>query len=1222
MGDMKRVSTRLLGLLAACAVLAVPLFWAASASAVSVYTHPFIKSFDGSTSVTPEGPSENFVYPEHVAYDQVTHSFYVLDRVSNFLSGGKNVMLYRFDAAGNPRPFTALGPNVNEMPVGCPNPANYYDIAVDNSGGAHQSRFFITTDCTEQVRAFNPDGSEIGGSFPFHENNGCGVEVDPQGNIWSVNFYAGAEGYDSTGAPLGKHIAVEGSCTSATDTSQPPDPHSGYFYFAPGGSNDPNVEVYDAEANHVGTLVTDGSLILDNENHYLNTARDVAVDSSDHHAYVTDGGYGPHIAEFDTSRSQISTFGYESSAHNFGGLCDARGIAVDASTHDVYVADCNRIDVFGPGEYETFPTVTTDAPEVEPTSATLRAHVDPDGGGDITSCRFQYDKDRTYDLEVPCEQTVNNSDGNTLVTAHVENLEESVHYHYRVVAANENGPSFSADREFRAESKPAIDEVKSLLIKSDGGTVSARLDIRGAQTKWHFEWGTDSSYGHSAPLTDVKLPPDCNINEQPYYCPPEIDIRTVQTALTGLAPDTVYHWRLVASNEAGTTVTPDQFFKTYPTEGELIDKCPNALVRQQTGAARLMDCRAYELVSAANAGGYDVESSMVPGQNPLPAYPYAADRLLYSLHDGKIPDIAGNPPNLGLDPYVASRTAQGWVTRYVGLAADSSPQSQPFGSPLLGADSSLSIFAFGGAGLCSPCFPDGTTGTPVRLANGSLVQGMAGSSNPGAGATLDGYVGRALSADGRHLVFASSSQFDPAGNSNGDITVYDRDLQSGVTHVVSNNPAGGTMTGSGIGELDISSNGSTIVFGKPLSAPGAAPRRWHLYADVGDSAQSYDLTPGAAAGALYAGMTRDGSQVFFTSADKLLPSDTDNSADLYEAELGAGGAVTLRLISSGSGGAGNIDACDPEAGSGKTHWNTTGATADCGVLAFAGGAGVAAADGAVYFVSPEALDGHGVKDAPNLFVERPGGTPQLVATIDPDNPALLHAVTENEFHRYGDFQVTPNGDFAVFATTVPLTNYPTYGHSEIYRYATEGGIACVSCPPSNAAATSDATLTPRGLNLTDDGRVFLTTADQLTLRDTGANRDAYEWTPGGAQLISTGSSATGSALVTVSADGRDAFFATRQVLVPADENGNALKVYDARVEGGFPHDPERPPCQASDECHGPGTQAAPPPQIGSFEGTGGNSTQEGARRKRHHRHHHHHRRGRAKRHGSRHRHDG
>jgi hypothetical protein len=374
---------------------------------------------------------------------------------------------------------------------------------------------------------------------------------------------------------------------------------------------------------------------------------------------------------------------------------------------------------------------------------------------------------------------------------------------------------------------------------------------------------------------------------------------------------------------------------------------------------------------------------------------------------------------------------------------------------------------------------------------------------------------------------------------------------------------------------------------------------------------------------MYAGMTRDGSHVFFTTVDKLLPSDTDNSADLYEAEVGSGGAVTLHLVSSGSGGAGNSDACEPEQGSGNAHWNTAGATGDCGVLAFSGGAGVAAADGTVYFVSPEALDGQGVKNAPNLFVDRPGASPQLVATIDPDNPALLHAVTENEFHRYGDFQVTPDGAYAAFSTTVPLTNYPTYGHSEIYRYATEGAVDCVSCPPSNAAATSDAMLTPQGLNLADDGRVFFTTADQLVLRDTGGNRDAYEWTPGGAQLISTGSSATGSALDTVSADGRDAFFVTRQVLVAGDENGNSLKIYDARVEGGFPHDPERPPCQASDECHGPGTQAAPPPQIGSFEGTGGNAQPEGGRRKhRHRRHGHRHRHDRGKRHGSRHRRDG
>ena len=34
------------------------------------------------------------------------------------------------------------------------------------------------------------------------------------------------------------------------------------------------------------------------------------------------------------------------------------------------------------------------------------------------------------------------------------------------------------------------------------------------------------------------------------------------------------------------------------------DDCPNALARKQTGAAGLLDCRAYELVSAPRTNGY------------------------------------------------------------------------------------------------------------------------------------------------------------------------------------------------------------------------------------------------------------------------------------------------------------------------------------------------------------------------------------------------------------------------------------------------------------------------------------------------------------------------------------------------------------------------------------------------------------------------------------------
>jgi hypothetical protein len=77
--------------------------------------------------------------------------------------------------------------------------------------------------------------------------------------------------------------------------------------------------------------------------------------------------------------------------------------------------------------------------------------------------------------------------------------------------------------------------------------------------------------------------------------------------------------------------------------------------------------------------------------------------------------------------------------------------------------------------------------------------------------------------------------------------------------------------------------------------------------------------------------------------------------------------------------------------------------------------------------------------------------------------------------------------------------------------------------------------------------------------------------------------------LSVTNDGTDAFFFTREVLVNDDHNGQTMKIYDARSRGGFFKLPQSPPCAASDECHGPSSQAAPPPAIGTHEPGGGNA---------------------------------
>ena len=115
---------------------------------------------------------------------------------------------------------------------------------------------------------------------------------------------------------------------------------------------------------------------------------------------------------------------------------------------------------------------------------------------------------------------------------------------------------------------------------------------------------------------------------------------------------------------------------------------------------------------------------------------------------------------------------------------------------------------------------------------------------------------------------------------------------------------------------------------------------------------------------------------------------------------------------------------------------------------------------------------------------------------------------------------------------------------------------------------------------------------QLGRRDrtTGSRRaqDVYEWTGSGTpDLISTGGSPFDSSLLGASADGTDAFFFTRDTLVPQDKNGTLVKIYDARKGGGFEFLPTPERCKASDECHGAGSEPPGALPIATGAGDGG-----------------------------------
>jgi hypothetical protein len=870
--------------------------------------------------------------------------------------------------------------------------------------------------------------------------------------------------------------------------------------------------------------------------------------------------------------------------------------------------------------------LTTEAATgVGPTTATMNASFQ--GNGEDTHYFFEWGTTTTYGhlTAAPPGEDLGPVTGKTALHFNLTGLTPITTYHYRVVATNAVGTTTGADVSFKTGTEAPVVREYTSEVHSDGAVLNAEILPGGLATTYQFEYGTSPCSGGGCTAIPATPQPVGAGNEY------VLETATVQ----GLTPATTYYLRTVAINGEGTTA-PEIVFSTFRTVPSLEDSCPNALARQQTGAALLLDCRAYELVSAASTGGYDVESDLVPGQRPYAGFPSASgaaepDRVLYGVHQGGIPG-AGDPTDTGVDPYVATRGADGWSTSYVGIPASDPYAAGPFSSEPTGIAAGLGTFAFGGPGSCAPCFEGGYSGIPVRLADGRLVQGMVpapGVPAPGPSATPDGYVAQALSADGTHLIFASTSRFAPGGNAGtGDVSIYDRNLVTGETHTVSNSPSGAPLAclggagtchrpgdANGIAELGVSADGSRILLGQKVSVDAAGNVLWHLYMDVGDSATSIDLTPGAADGAILDGMTADGSRVFFTTADAL-PGDGDTSADVYAANV-SGGTATIERISTGTGGTGNTDACDPVANSAGAHWNSVGPTANCGAVAIPGG--LAASAGSIYLLSPERLAGSaGTVDQPNLYLAVPGAAPRYVATLSPEDPAVIDSVHAAEVPNTTAFQVTPDGRFAAFPSGLALTGDGSAGAADVYRYAPDSGLSCASCSPTRSRTTTAAALATDGSSLSASGQVFFDTNAGLILRDSDRTKDVYEWEPAGMAgcgpgdpnytaptnaclgLISAGSSTFASSLLGVSADGTDAFFFTHDSPAAQDRNGPLVKIYDARVNGGFFDVPAPPPCAASDECHGAGSAAPGPPDVRTTTGSPGNVPAKKHPKKKHH----------------------
>jgi hypothetical protein len=761
-------------------------------------------------------------------------------------------------------------------------------------------------------------------------------------------------------------------------------------------------------------------------------------------------------------------------------------------------------------------------------------------------------------------------------------------------------------------------------------------------TTWSFQYVSEAQYDENLaagvdPFTSAAETPAKSLaaNYEP---------DPVTEGVSGLAPGTSYRYRLVAEN-ALSKGSPSVELNEH---GEEVGR---AFTTQPTAEFGLLDGRGWELVSPPDKQGALLE--------PRDRVPYLA--LQAAAEGGAVTYIATAPTEVGpagsagFTQVFSSRTSTGgWGTRDLvvphvrATAVSQHPEwplfsddlslaaVQPLGpfdqglSPLGSEQTAYlhSNFAAGSEFCTSSCYTPLVTAVNAPGGEfGIREQGPESTSetcppNPFCGPQFE-----AGSPDLRHVVVHSRvALVEPAGSTGGLFEV-----SGGALTFLGTGAVGGPEVPNDVGSFLVAGSHMVSADGSRVVITGEYAGQRGLL--LRDTVTGETLKMGGPQ-AMFVAASADDSKVFFTS--------------------------------SASGGL--LEECDViEEPGGELHCDTIdvsgGASVDAPLP------GVSENGESVYFVSGTASAGvqpgpngeTARAGQPNLYLSKSGVT-SLVAVLFPTDASDWGL--NDDFNGHGSFRhpefalaaltarVSPDGQWLAFLSERGLTGYDTnesqHGQCElelepgvagspketgkcreVYLYhAPVGGepasLVCASCDPTGERPSGSASI-PGWTNslyqsryLSDGGRLFFNTPDQLVPQDTNNQQDVYEYEPaagggggtgsatggeesppsdscttslpsyspaarGCVDLISSGSSPEPSTFLDASENGDEVFFLTTAQLSKRDTD-TSYDVYDASVGGSEPEPAKPVECQG-DACQ---TPVAPPENLtpGSLTFTG------------------------------------
>jgi hypothetical protein len=188
--------------------------------------------------------------------------------------------------------------------------------------------------------------------------------------------------------------------------------------------------------------------------------------------------------------------------------------------------------------------ITGPVSAVGSTSATASGTVNP--AGQSTSWHFEYGTSTSYGRKT-ATKSAGSGTANVQVSGALTGLSAGTTYHYRLVATNGAGSARGADGIFATPTAPVAVTGSATSVTVSSATLNGTVDPNGRATNWYFEYGTSTSYGSKTAVASAGS---------------GTTARSVSAAVSSLRPGRVYHFRLVATSDAGTSRGADRTFST------------------------------------------------------------------------------------------------------------------------------------------------------------------------------------------------------------------------------------------------------------------------------------------------------------------------------------------------------------------------------------------------------------------------------------------------------------------------------------------------------------------------------------------------------------------------------------------------------------------------------------------------------------------------------------